>query len=143
LHTYAAGRTYTVVLTVTDDDGATEEVSQDVTVPSGSTGDTMYVSDIAMSSKTAGPNRSGIAVVTIKDTAGSPIEGATVYGAWSGAYSGGTSGTTGSDGTVRFESGKVRQGNATFAFAVEDVVKNGYTYDSSLNVETSDSITVP
>jgi PKD repeat protein len=36
-HTYGADGTYTVSLTVTDDDGATDTTSQDVTVSSGST----------------------------------------------------------------------------------------------------------
>ncbi|MGD8905239.1 MAG: subtilisin, partial [Anaerolineae bacterium] len=86
---------------------------------------------------------SGIAVVTIKDTDGNPVDGATVYGTWSGAYSGSASGVTGADGTVRFESGKVRQANAAFTFTVDNVEKSGYTYDSTRNVETSDSITAP
>jgi subtilisin family serine protease len=140
-HTYGADGTYPVSLTVTDDDGATDSVTKDVTVSSGG-GGTMYVFDIAMSSKTAGVNRSAIAVVTIFDTDDSPVDGATVYGTWSGAYSGSTSGTTGTDGTVRFESGKVRQANVTFTFTVDDVVKSGYTYDSTLNVVTSGTITV-
>ncbi len=38
-HTYASGGTYTVSLTVTDDDGATDTSAQDVTVTEPSTGD--------------------------------------------------------------------------------------------------------
>jgi subtilisin family serine protease len=142
-HTYAADSTYTVELTVTDNEGATGTTSQDVTVSAGGGGATMYVFDITMSSKTAGPNRSGIAVVTIKDTDGNLVEGATVSGTWSGDDSGLDSGVTGADGTVSLESGKARQANATFTFTVNNVIKSGYTYDSSLNNATSGTITVP
>jgi thermitase len=143
-HTYQEGGTYTVILTVTDNDGAIGSTDRSVTVSSGGGGDaTMYVFDIAMSSKTAGLNRSAIAVVTIKDTDGNLVDGATVSATWSGAYSGSVSGVTGSNGAVSFESGKVRQANVTFTFTVDHVVKSGYTYDPGLNNKTSDSITVP
>jgi serine protease len=140
-HTYAAGGTYPVSLTVTDDDSATATTSQSVTVSSGSSG-TMYVFAIDMSGKKAGTNRSATAVVTIKSTDGNPVEGATVYGTWIGAYTGSASGITGADGKVSFASGKVRQA-ATFTFTVNNVAKSSYTYDPNLNIESSDSISVP
>jgi PKD repeat protein len=40
-HTYAAGATYTVLLTVTDDGSATDTISQDVRVSDGSGGFTL------------------------------------------------------------------------------------------------------
>jgi subtilisin family serine protease len=140
--TYVNAGTYTVSLTVTDDDGATGTTSKSVTVSSGGGGDaTMFVSDIAMSGKKAGPNRSATAVVTIRDTAGNLVSGATVYGTWSGATSGSVSGTTGSNGAVSFQSANVRTAG-TFTFTVNDVTKSGFIYDHNLNVETSDSVTV-
>jgi hypothetical protein len=63
------------------------------------------------------------------DVSGSPVEGVTVYGSWSGIVkSGGSSGVTGSDGKVTFTSGwakKVKQG--TFTFTVNNVIKEGWT----------------
>jgi hypothetical protein len=107
------------------------------------TAPTMFVFDITMSGKTAGPNRSATAVVTIHDTDGTPVEGATVHGSWSGDYSGDVSGVTGPDGTVSFTSGKVRQANAYFKFTPTDVVKTNYTYEPSLNNVDFAEITVP
>jgi hypothetical protein len=103
----------------------------------------MFVFDIAMSGKTAGPNRSARAVVTIHEATGSPVGGATVYGTWSGDYNASESGVTGDDGTVAFSSSKVRQASATFTFTVGGVVRDGFTYDPDSNKESSDTVVVP
>jgi len=94
----------------------------------------------------------GVATVTIMDTGGSPVEGATVYGHWSGTTRGGWGerrewsqrkgevfAVTDNDGQVTFKSRWI-YGGGTFNFTVDDVVLFGWTYNSSLNVETSDSI---
>ena len=65
-----------------------------------------------------------------------------MYGTWSGLYSANVSGVTLADGTITFNSGKVKSGG-TFTFTVTDVVKSGYAYDPVLNVKTYDSVTVP
>jgi len=106
-------------------------------------GTPIFVYDIAMSGDQRGRNRSATAVVTIHDTDGNSVEGATVYGTWSGDYSASVSDSTNADGQVSFTSGRVKKANATFTFTVNDVVKSGYIYDPVLNNETSDTIVVP
>ena len=140
-HTYAAAGTYTVILTVTDDEGAADTETQNV--PVGVSPGTMFVFDISMSGKAAGPNRSATAVVTIYDTGNMPVAGATVYGTWSGDYSASMSGVTAADGTVAFSSGKVRHANATFTFTVDDVFRDGFTYEPGLNNQSSATLVVP
>jgi len=48
----------------------------------------------------------------------------------------------GADGKVKIQSSKVR-GGGTFIFSLTDVQASGYTYNSALNVESSDLITNP
>jgi hypothetical protein len=103
----------------------------------------MYVYAITLSGKSAGPNRSATAVVTIHDTGSNPVAGATVQGAWSGDCSASASGVTAADGTVVFSSGKVRQANATFTFTVDDVFRDSFVYDPGLNNQTSATLVVP
>jgi PKD repeat protein len=141
-HTYAAAGTYPVILTVTDNEGATGADSQAVSA-GGSPAATMFVQDISLSGKAAGPNRTATAVVTIRDTNGNPVPGATVYATWSGDDSGSVSGVTAADGTVSFTSGRVRHADATFTFTVDDLLKDGFVYQPELNTETSDTIAVP
>ncbi len=89
----------------------------------------MYVSNISMSIQKSGVNTRALATVSVVDVSGSPVEGVTVYGSWSGIVkSGDSSGVTGSDGKVTFTSGwakKVKQG--TFTFTVNNVIKEGWT----------------
>ena len=105
----------------------------------------MYVNDITMSSYSPKSNYyTAVATVWIKDdgTPSSDVSGALVSGTWSGAATGSKSGTTGGDGKVEIES-KAVKGGGTFTFTVTNVTATGYTYNSSLNNETSDSVTAP
>ena len=95
-----------------------------------------------MSSGNLGVNYYAMATVWIKNDSSQDVEGATVYGEWTGAVPGTSQGDTGPDGKVTLESGTIKNGG-TFNFCVTDVVASGYTYDESLNVETCDSITAP
>ena len=102
-----------------------------------------YVNDITMGLRAGGGGRSfGQATVWIKDDEGSDIQSATVYGDWSGCLSESVNGLTGVDGKIMIESSN-DQKMCTWTFTVTLVVKGGYTYNSALNVETSDSIAVP
>ena len=81
------------------------------------------------------------AAVTIHDYTGTPVTEAAVYGHWSGLTSDTDSGTTNENGRVVLESDKIHKTSGTFTFTVDNLTKNGYSYDSWANNETSDSIT--
>ncbi|UCF44290.1 MAG: metallophosphoesterase [Planctomycetota bacterium] len=104
----------------------------------------MYVNDIAMTWYEPKSNYyAARATIWIKDEYAGDVDGATVTGEWSGATtSGDTSGATGQDGKVTLES-KAVKGGGTFTFTVTDVSATGYTYNPSLNVMDSNSISAP
>jgi len=139
VHTYAANNTYSVTLTVTDNEGATDSVTKSVTVSDGTTPE-MYVDDIAMSLARTGRNYSATGVVTIRDTENNVVPNATVYITWSGVVSGSASGVTGADGKVSFTSDRVKS-TGPFTITVTNVTHATLDYNPALNNETSDSIT--
>jgi hypothetical protein len=104
--------------------------------------DKIHVDDIAMSYQQAGRNYKAKATVTILDANSAPVEGATVYGTFSGATNDSVSGVTGADGKVTLTSSNKKDGGA-WDFCVDDVVKSGWSYDSAANVENCDEITAP
>jgi vibriolysin len=138
-NTYAADGTYTVTLTVTDDDSATNFISKDVTVSNAAClGDEMFVNDITQVVSQKGKNYSSTATVTIWDTNSAPVANATVSITWSGVVGGSASGITAADGTVTFKSSKVKS-TGPFTITVDNATHASLPYNATLNVETTDS----
>jgi uncharacterized caspase-like protein len=96
----------------------------------------MHVDNIIMkpNSVTHGPNTfiNAIATVIIVDADNAAVEGATVSGTWSGATNDSDSGVTDGTGQVSLKSDKVKNpvSGTTFKFTVDNVKKEGWTYDS-------------
>ena len=146
-HVYTAEGEYTITLTVADNGGLTGSDTAIVTISTAPVAPTMHVGDILMSGNCTtyrGPNAwcKAAATVAILDSSGSGVADATVFGSWSGAYTADVSGITGNDGKVTFGTNLVK-GGGTFTFTVNDVTKEGWVYDSTANVETSDTIILP
>jgi hypothetical protein len=135
---------HTVTLAVTDDGGASSSDDVIVTVTEAPA-NTMHVASIDMSTtkyKDKGWFTYATATVKIVDANGKPVENANVSGTWSGLTDDSDSGLTDINGQVALDSDSVKNAHGTFTFTVTGVAKNDWTYDSSANEETSDSITV-
>ena len=140
-HTYSATGNYTVNLTVTDNGGASDTDSINVSVvellPKK-----MHVKSIDILVEKRRAYMRAIAIVTITDENDNPVESATVMGHWSGLTTDEDAGNTNSNGKTILYSEWVRRGSGVFEFTVDNVVKSGWVYDSKANKETSDSVTV-
>ncbi|NOQ32928.1 MAG: hypothetical protein GQ567_01820 [Methanosarcinales archaeon] len=108
---------------------------------------TMHVDNISMllGDRSAGRNTFvwAVATVTILNESGSPVEGATVEGYWSGLTSDFDSETTDTEGHATLNSDSVKNAEGTFNFTVSNVSLTGLTYDPEANEEISNSIDVP
>jgi PKD repeat protein len=141
-HVYSTAGTYTVTLTVTDNSNETSTDTAQVAIKEQSTL-VIHVADIAMSLKKAGPNVNAIATVLVIDNSdpSTPIDGVTVFGHWSGLTNDSDSEITDESGTVSLKSDRLKNGSGTFIFIIDNIIKDGWTYDPNANVEASDSIT--
>lgn len=135
---------HSIKAVVTDSTGGTADDTTTVTVSNTQTGASMHVSAIDMWYTKTGRNYKIYTRVTIVDQLGSSVEGATVSLRMD-LPSGGTasgSGLTEIDGTVTFLYGATKV-TGIYKSTVTDIVKSGWTYDQSANVETSESLSVP
>jgi hypothetical protein len=96
----------------------------------------IYVSNITMNITAA---HRGQATVTVRDTNGTPIPNVLVTGTWTGLAIGTENEVTDQNGAVTFTSRENWKPGA-YTFTINNLSVPSYTYNSVLNVETSDSI---
>lgn len=144
-HAFSETGVYIVTLTVTDREGAIAQDTLEVTI-SEHDSSVIYINDITLVEEME--VYFGFlkyyrvhAYVEIFDGAGNPVPGATVNATWSGRHNKTVSLTTNSEGIAIDKTYWYYGGS--FTFTVNNVSKEGMIYDPSLNLETSESITVP
>jgi serine protease len=131
-HTYAAGGTYTVNLTVTNATGATDTTSDTVTVSSG--GDAaMHVHDVVHDEGTGPPGQKDlISTVTVYDANEDPVADVDTCVEITRDSDGATytdCGLTDGNGEVTFRWSDA--GRDTYTTCVTDLTKDGYSWDTS------------
>ncbi len=136
-HTYAAAGTYTVTLVVNDGELDSDPASTTATISEPGADPTMIVSDISLSKDVKRTRVKATATVTVIDDAGNPVEGATVYAHWSGAYSANVTLTTDSNGQASNTTKYVNNPSQPFVFTIDNVVKAGYIFDAANSVLTN------
>ncbi|UCD20200.1 MAG: T9SS type A sorting domain-containing protein, partial [candidate division WOR-3 bacterium] len=108
----------------------------------GSGSNELHVSNIEMTQRAIGVFTKGVAEVTVLDAGDVPVPEATVIGHWSGLPSDVDIFLTGLGGVGSCESDKIKYAAGWFVFTVDDIDKDGWTYNPGADVETSDSIYV-
>jgi serine protease AprX len=95
---------------------------------------TMHVGDLDGSSAWINKNFWRATVtITVHDSSHNPVTNATVYGTWSGGYSGTTQCTTGGSGQCTVQTGGVSKNQTSVTFTVNNVTHATYTYQPSSN----------
>ncbi len=140
-NTYAANGTYTVMLTVTDDMGATGSTSTSVTVNDGTTtGPTLHVDTFRLGKvRAGGSTRQGKATIGVVDENGAKIADALVTGIFSGPIDETASDVTNGQGRAVIVSAGTFPNNQfnQLDFCVQDITLAGYTYDPGANGDPS------
>lgn len=134
-HTYAAAGDFTVTLTVTDNEGATDIASSlvSVTVVSGPA-TAIHVSNVTTGTQGAGAgNKYGIATINVLDNLGFAASGVTVTGTFSGTWNESNSGITDTSGNVTILTGSTSKGNVIVNFCV-DSLAGSLPHDASASI---------
>jgi subtilisin len=130
--------------TPTAEDNTSSGTEPEIT-PEDPTGNVMSVSSLTATKEYSikGKNTFGWAVATVKivDRTGKAVPGATVSGSWSGLTTALVSGTTDTNGIVKFTSSQVKNPKGMFTFKLTGTTCTGYTYDPSQNICSITSVT--
>jgi len=132
-HTYPNSDTYTVVLTVTDNLGASDTETKNVTVDAP-TQQSLHIADLDGTAASSWFTWTARVTAKVVDQNGMPVSNATVSGSWSSTNGAGSC-TTASDGRCTLSSATTSRWTSRVAFTVSGITASGYTYDAGLNTD--------
>ena len=137
--------TYYYVVESTDPSNNSSQSSEYSFTTYASGAQVMHVHYIHMYLETLGVNTNALAEVKIVDVEDNPVPLAMLYGHWEGATSDSDTGETDEYGIIdrwQLQSDTLSKppGGTIFTFVVDNLTKDGWTYEPEHNVESSDSI---
>lgn len=139
-YSYTAAGTYSATLKVTNGAGMTDTRAVTITATAPVQLPRVFADAITIKSVMTSSGRYAQVKVTVKDTAGRPIQGALVTGDWSGVVSGTRSAGTNSSGVATSNS-PLSTVSGTFKYTVTGIAASGFAYDATLNKMTSNAVT--
>jgi PKD repeat protein len=131
-HSYAADGSYTVILAVTDDEAATDQASQVVTVQGGGA-QTVHVGDLDGTKTSVRNTWTAAVTIEVHDGSHTPVSGATVHGDWSEGAGDSTECATDDSGRCTVEKTGIPKKVSSVVFTVTDVNLDGTTYADAEN----------
>jgi PKD repeat protein len=126
-HTFVAGGTYTVTLTVTDNAAATGTQAQGVTVAPPE----MHVGDLDRASSSQQSSWTATVTITVHTSSHGPLANAAVSGAWNGGSTG--SCTTNASGQCAVSRSGISRNTGSVSFTVTNVALGAFVYKPASN----------
>jgi trimeric autotransporter adhesin len=134
-HTFARSGTYVIAVTVTDVYGLSSTASKTVTVAASGVSHVSYSGFTTKWSSPSGATNywSGIITVAVHRADESPVAGAAVTGAWTGAVVKTSTCITDATGKCTLKSGTLSYGRSWVTLNVTSVLSSDAAYDSAFN----------